>query len=256
MIFRTIALSLALLIGIGAIIPLTTNYSEAGTRKYKRHKKKHKKYKKYSKKWFRQYNYHARKRKTLKARKRMLRLRQIRLSNARTSTRTNMQKRANIASPNQIEELFILVEGKVKNVYNGDTINLETKDGKSYLIRMLGIDAPKIRQDFGSRSQNRLSNLILRKNVTVIIRRRNLYNLYIGTVYYAGQDINLKQIETGMARYLQQKGYEARENDRAIYKQAEEKSRYQGKGLWMRRGSNAVLGFQKRQRVKKFSAGI
>jgi hypothetical protein len=52
MLLRAIALSLALLFGIGVIIPLATDNAEAGPRK-QRKQRKH--YKKYSKKWWRQY---------------------------------------------------------------------------------------------------------------------------------------------------------------------------------------------------------
>lgn len=89
MIFRAIALSLALLIGIGAVVPLATNYTEAGSRKHKKHKKKHRKYKKYSKQWWRAYHARARQRKALEARKRSMRLRQIRLANARKANQKN-----------------------------------------------------------------------------------------------------------------------------------------------------------------------
>jgi hypothetical protein len=47
MLFRAIALTLALLIGIGTIIPLGTDNAEAGPRKSRKYKKQ-KKYKKYS----------------------------------------------------------------------------------------------------------------------------------------------------------------------------------------------------------------
>lgn len=83
MLIRAIALSIALLIGVGAIVPLATEYAEAGPRKTKKYKKKNKKYKKYSKRWWR--NYYAKKKRSrsLAASKRALRLRQIRLANAR-----------------------------------------------------------------------------------------------------------------------------------------------------------------------------
>lgn len=90
MIFRAIALSLALLIGIGAVVPLATNYTEAGARKHRKHKKKHRKYKKYSKQWWRAYHARARKRKALEARRRSMRLRQIRLTNARKAAQKNV----------------------------------------------------------------------------------------------------------------------------------------------------------------------
>ena len=146
MIFRAIALSLALLIGIGAIIPLATEYTEAGTRKYKKKKKKNKKYKKYSKKWWRAHHNRLRKRKASEARKRVMRLRRIRLADTnKSSAQTIKQNASEIVSinpPIQIDNLFSLLEGKIKNVLDGDTVNLETKDGKVHLIRMLGVDAP------------------------------------------------------------------------------------------------------------------
>ena len=83
MIFRAIALSLALLIGIGTIVPLATEYAEAGPRKTRKYKKKQKKYKKYSKAWWRERRKRIRRQKQLAARKRVMRLRQIRLAKAR-----------------------------------------------------------------------------------------------------------------------------------------------------------------------------
>ncbi len=86
MVVRAIALSLALLVGVGTLIPLATEYAEAGPRRSKRYKKQYKKkYKKYSKAWWRQYHAQARKRKALQARRRAMRLRQIRLARAQRS---------------------------------------------------------------------------------------------------------------------------------------------------------------------------
>lgn len=87
MIYRAIALSLAIVVGMAAIIPLTTNGVEAGSRKSA--KKKQKKYKKYSKQWWRAYHQRNNNRNSLNARKRSLRLRQIRLANARQMSETN-----------------------------------------------------------------------------------------------------------------------------------------------------------------------
>ena len=79
MLFRAIALTLALLIGIGTIIPLGTDYAEAGPRTSKKYKK-HKKYKKYSKRWWRQYRARMKRKRALQARRRAMRLRQLRLA--------------------------------------------------------------------------------------------------------------------------------------------------------------------------------
>ena len=82
MLFRAIALSLALLIGIGVIVPMATESVEAGPKKTKRYKKKPRKYKKYSKAWWRQYHARKNRKRALQARKRALRLRQLRLAKA------------------------------------------------------------------------------------------------------------------------------------------------------------------------------
>lgn len=87
MLFRAIALSLALLIGIGTIIPLATDSAEAGPRKSKRYKKQ-KKYKKYSKKWWRQHRARMKRKRALQARRRAMRLRQIRVARTRGAEKT------------------------------------------------------------------------------------------------------------------------------------------------------------------------
>lgn len=79
MLFRAIALTLALLIGIGTIIPLGTDYAEAGPRKSKKYKKP-KKAKKYSKRWWRQYRARMKRKRALQARRRAMRLRQLRMA--------------------------------------------------------------------------------------------------------------------------------------------------------------------------------
>ena len=81
MLVRAIALSLALLIGVGAIVPLATDSVEAGP-KNKRKQKRVKKYKKYSKGWWRQYRARQRKKVANRNAARALRLRQLRRQRA------------------------------------------------------------------------------------------------------------------------------------------------------------------------------
>lgn len=245
MVLRILGLSLALFIGIGIIIPLSTHNSEAGAPKAKTYNKKAKKYKKYSKKWWRAYRQRLRIKKALEARKRNLRLRQIRLANARkSSTTVNAQNNVPVTPAILVNNLFILVEGKVKDVFDGETFNIEAGDGKFYWVRMLGIDAPELNQDFGAESRKRLSNLILGKNVTVIIRKRDLSGRFLGTVYSGGEDINLLQLESGMASYFRQNGYEPTRTDRKLYQQAQQKAKYSRTGLWIKPKTGAVLALK------------
>lgn len=91
MITRAIALSLALLIGIGTIVPLATEYAEAGPKTKRKHRKA-KKYKKYSRAWWRQYRARMKRKKAMQARKRALRLRRMRLARIAAKARANGEK--------------------------------------------------------------------------------------------------------------------------------------------------------------------
>ncbi len=81
MLVRAIALSLALLIGIGVVIPMMTDDAQARPRKHRKHRH-HRHYKKYSKGWWRQYHRRQRRLEAIRARRRELRLTQLRLAKA------------------------------------------------------------------------------------------------------------------------------------------------------------------------------
>ncbi|MGH9948137.1 MAG: hypothetical protein ACRD6X_13180 [Pyrinomonadaceae bacterium] len=117
MLFRTIALSLALIIGIGAIIPLATEYAEAGPKKSKRYKSKQKRYwrgvKKYSKRWWQLYRAQERRKKLNAKRRRSLRLRQLRLAKARmTSSESRSNSVAAKKMPMESSKTAVLPSGQ------------------------------------------------------------------------------------------------------------------------------------------------
>jgi len=101
---RAIALSLALLIGVGVIVPLATDYAEAGAKKHRKYAKKKKKIKKYSKQWWRLYRARMNRKKSLQARKRALRLRQIRLAKARQQNGAVVAKNSKQTAQKTVKE--------------------------------------------------------------------------------------------------------------------------------------------------------
>lgn len=83
---RAIALSIALLFGLGVIVPIATEYAEAGAKTVRKYNKKKRSWhgvKKYSKRWWQLYNAQERDKKRRKASRRTLRLRQMRSSKLR-----------------------------------------------------------------------------------------------------------------------------------------------------------------------------
>ena len=102
MLIRAIALSVALVIGVGVLIPLATQTTEAGPRHSKRYAK-HRKYKKYSKRWWRQYHARMKKRRALAARRRALRLKQLRLAEARKTEKSESQDKKVMVKTSAVE---------------------------------------------------------------------------------------------------------------------------------------------------------
>lgn len=154
------------------------------------------------------------------------------LFSQKTSNSPPAEKTKKIASE-QFEEIHLLVEGKVKAVNEGDTITVESKGKKTYLVRLLAIDAPEQGQEFDEQSRKKLADFVQGKDVTVILRKKDSTSeLYIGSVFAGGEDISLKQIENGMAWHSRQNGHEQKEEDRSVYEQSERKARAAHKGLW------------------------
>lgn len=112
MLFRAIALSLALLLGAGTIIPFMTDSTEAGPR---HKKKKKKKLKKYSKAWWRWYKKDQRKKRALLARKRALKARQILLARKKSTQPAKVRSTNKKAETSQVttdNEGTVLPSGK------------------------------------------------------------------------------------------------------------------------------------------------
>lgn len=246
MFYKILALFAALFIGLGALIPLTTNNTEANTLNSNNYKKKRKTYKKYSKQWWRAYRNRVRKRNALEARRRILRLRRIRLANAGKISPQSYEHEISTSAPLvQNNDLFVLAEGKIIKVLDGDTFEIESRDGKVYRVRMLGIDAPEINQEYGGKSQDNLKSLILGKTATAILRKKDSAGSFIGTLYCGGEDVNLLQIKNGMAQYFQQNGYEPLGNDRLLYARAERRARNERKGFWAKQKPENAVALKK-----------
>ena len=71
---------------------------------------------------------------------------------------------------------------KVIKVIDGDTIWVKSEN-KHIKIRLSYIDAPELKQVYGVRSKNFLSELILDKEVEVSTSKKDRYNRHLGEIY-------------------------------------------------------------------------
>jgi len=124
------------------------------------------------------------------------------------------------------------ITGRVVGVADGDTITVLDADKVQHKIRLAGIDAPEKKQAFGNRSKESLSALTFDKTVAVETSKRDRYGRQIGKVLVNGRDVNLVQVERGIAWFYRQYQREQSPNDRRLYEAAEDAARAGKRGLW------------------------
>ncbi|MDO5651225.1 MAG: thermonuclease family protein [Moraxella sp.] len=121
-------------------------------------------------------------------------------------------------------------------VVDGDTLEILVHGQASERVRLLGIDAPESRQDFGSRSRQSLARCVRtgldNGTLSIIYHGKDRYGRLLGKVMANGTDCNLAQIKRGLAWHY--KAYQTNQtpSDRTAYARAEYTA-YQAKvGLW------------------------
>ena len=127
--------------------------------------------------------------------------------------------------------------GTVIAVHDGDTITLQTEANKKK-IRLAGIDAPELKQPYGVESRAVLREAVLDRQVQVETTKADKYGRVVGKVIVDGQDINLKQVQSGMAWVYREYLKELAKEDKVLYVEAEAQSKAVAAGFWNR--SNPV----------------
>lgn len=124
------------------------------------------------------------------------------------------------------------ISGRVVGISDGDTIVVLDTKNKQHKIRLSGIDAPEKRQAFGTKSKEALSADIFDKEIEVEFTKCDKYGRIIGKVILDYNDMNIRQIERGLAWHYKEYMAEQDAEDREMYEMAEFVARSMGTGLW------------------------
>ena len=92
--------------------------------------------------------------------------------------------------------------GKVVAVHDGDTMTLLVSDGASYKqvkVRLAEIDAPELRQSYGDKAKQALSDLAYYQQARVVVQDTDRYGRTVGRVYVDSLDINAALVKRGAA---------------------------------------------------------
>jgi endonuclease YncB( thermonuclease family) len=124
------------------------------------------------------------------------------------------------------------LKGRVVHITDGDTLVVLDASNVQHKIRLQGIDAPERGQAFGTKSKEGLSNLVAGTSVVVDYSKYDRYQRILGKVLLNGEDVNLEQVEDGMAWHYKKYQGEQSSSDRVRYSDAEREARRRKIGLW------------------------
>jgi micrococcal nuclease len=123
------------------------------------------------------------------------------------------------------------LSGKVISVADGDTFTILNNENKQVKIRLHGIDAPELKQDFGQVSKKFLSDQVFASIVWIKSNGQDKYGRTIGIIYkipeMTGISINELSLQQGMSWHY--KKYDQNKEWALL----EEKARDEIKGLWL-----------------------
>ena len=124
------------------------------------------------------------------------------------------------------------LEGRVVEISDGDTLTLLDSEKRTHKIRLSGIDAPEKDQPFGQRSKQHLASEVFGQFIVVDHHKKDRYGRLLGKLLKNGEDINLKQIQVGLAWHYKAYAKEQSARDQTQYSDAEVQARQAIKGLW------------------------
>lgn len=87
--------------------------------------------------------------------------------------------------------------GTVSKVYDGDTLHVIDGDGAKHKIRMAYIDAPEMKQAYGTRSRDNLRAAAEGRKVSVRVFDTDRYQREVAQVSVGKTDLNLMQVQDG-----------------------------------------------------------
>jgi len=140
------------------------------------------------------------------------------------------------------------ITGWVVGVSDGDTITMLDDNNIQYKVRLAGIDAPEKKQAFGNASKKSLSDLIFSKQVIANWSKKDRYGRLIAKVTLNQSDINLMQIQRGMAWFYFKYQNELKPEDRIEYLHAHQNASYNRLGLWADDLPEAPWDFRKNKK--------
>jgi len=115
---------------------------------------------------------------------------------------------------------------RVVSVHDGDTVMCIDDDKAQHKVRLFGIDAPEIGQAFGTKSRDKLAEIVKGRTVEVEAHGEDRYGRTLARLEAAGKDVNREMVKAGLAWHY------ARYSDDSTLASAQRDARSAKRGLW------------------------
>ncbi len=132
----------------------------------------------------------------------------------------------------------------VVRVHAGDTLLVETAEGVQITLRLLGVQAPSLRevrppngrkavgQPFSEEAKRALEDLVLKRKVRVEFYGRDALRQPLAVVFLGDENVNVHMVRGGLAR-VDREAPRMPEGLREALEKAEAEARRERRGLWM-----------------------
>lgn len=138
------------------------------------------------------------------------------------------------------------VEARVSHAIDGDSLAVES-NGRSFQVRLWGIDAPEWGQPFSREARSLCRDLVEGKTIAVHPKYKDKYNRVVAVVEVDGRVLNEEMVRRGMAwvhiRYCD-------EEVCSDWRKSEQSARVSGSGLWSDPGRIAPWKWKSRRKHK------
>ena len=139
------------------------------------------------------------------------------------------------------------LDGKVIKIIDGDTVYFQATNDDGYKkLRLVGIDAPEMKQPFGHESRQCLANLINNKLVQIITFGEDRYKRTLAKIIIEKIDINQAMIKNGCAWFYRRYKNTLDTDDQVMYDQAEIFAIENKKGLFSNQEAEAPWVWRKK----------
>ena len=142
------------------------------------------------------------------------------------------------------------LQGEVVRVADGDTVTVRDPRDKTHRVRLAGIDAPEQAQPHGMASREHLAQLVAGRDVEVRYRKVDDYGRLVGTLWLDGRDVNLAQLQAGLAWHYRHYQDEQPHAERQAYADAETQARQARLGLWQDPAPTAPWDYRRQRRQR------